>query len=383
MADITLNAKFLLRNDTAANWETVNPVLAKGEMGIELDTRKFKFGDGTTAWNDLEYASATGAVLPPTPGEGETPTPPSSDDSDYDLGTIWVDPAAKKAYVLLDNTPDNAVWKQIVTPDQLEALGAGDMTKASFATNAKADQGYVDKAITADSAAKLTTARKISVSGAATGNVNFDGTADVELPITLADSGVDAGTYTKVAVDAKGIVTTGENLTAADVPDITLSKVTDAGTAAAKDVGTAEGEIPVLGADGKLDSGVLPAIAITEVFEVADEAAMLALNAQIGDVAVRSDLNKSFILKATPATEADNWVELLTPTDAVLSVNGKTGAVTLTTSDVAEGTNMYYTSARFEADFATNIADTAHTALSDGADILMKTDSYIFDGGNA
>jgi hypothetical protein len=56
---------------------------------------------------------------------------------------------------------------------------------------------------------------------------------------------------------------------------------------------------------------------------------MLALTAQIGDVAVRTDVNKSFILTATPATTLANWQELLTPTDAVLSVDGSTGAVSL------------------------------------------------------
>jgi len=56
---------------------------------------------------------------------------------------------------------------------------------------------------------------------------------------------------------------------------------------------------------------------------------MLALTAQIGDVAVRTDVNKSFILTATPATTLGNWQELLTPTDSVLSVDGSTGAVSL------------------------------------------------------
>jgi hypothetical protein len=50
--------KIQLRRDTAANWTTNNPTLALGEMGIETDTRKFKFGDGTTAWNTLPYASS-------------------------------------------------------------------------------------------------------------------------------------------------------------------------------------------------------------------------------------------------------------------------------------------------------------------------------------
>ena len=45
------------RRDTAANWTSVNPTLADGEFGIEKDTRKFKIGDGTTAWNSLGYGT--------------------------------------------------------------------------------------------------------------------------------------------------------------------------------------------------------------------------------------------------------------------------------------------------------------------------------------
>jgi hypothetical protein len=44
-----------LRRDTAANWTSVNPTLASGEVGLETDTRKFKFGDGSTAWTSLTY----------------------------------------------------------------------------------------------------------------------------------------------------------------------------------------------------------------------------------------------------------------------------------------------------------------------------------------
>lgn len=49
--------KIIQRHDTAANWTSVNPVLAVGEMGVETDTNKFKFGDGVTAWSGLTYAS--------------------------------------------------------------------------------------------------------------------------------------------------------------------------------------------------------------------------------------------------------------------------------------------------------------------------------------
>jgi hypothetical protein len=59
---------------------------------------------------------------------------------------------------------------------------------------------------------------------------------------------------------------------------------------------------------------------------------MLALTAQVGDVAVRTDVNKSFILKTAGATVLANWQELLTPTDSVLSVDGQTGVVNLSST---------------------------------------------------
>lgn len=50
-----LNAKIVLRNDTSINWKTINPILIKGEIGIEMDSKKMKVGDGMSAWNDLDY----------------------------------------------------------------------------------------------------------------------------------------------------------------------------------------------------------------------------------------------------------------------------------------------------------------------------------------
>lgn len=47
--------KIQLRRDTAANWETANPVLSQGEQGLALDHNRTKIGDGVTAWKDLPY----------------------------------------------------------------------------------------------------------------------------------------------------------------------------------------------------------------------------------------------------------------------------------------------------------------------------------------
>lgn len=124
------------------------------------------------------------------------------------------------------------------------------------------------------------------------------------------------------------------------------------GSVAAKDYGTSSGQVPVLNADGKLDEGILPAIAITDTFVVASESAMLALTAQTGDVAIRSDLGKSFILQVNAPTVLSNWVELkATNVFPVTSVAGKTGAVSLVKGDVGLGS-------------VDNTADSAKNVLS-------------------
>lgn len=138
-----------------------------------------------------------------------------------------------------------------------------------------------------------------------------------------------AAVHTHVISDVTGLQTALDN------------KVDDSEKGAANGVAT-------LGADGKLTASQVPAIAITDTFVVADEAAMLALStAEQGDVAVRTDLQKTFILVSGLPSVLANWQELLSPTDAVQSVNGQTGTVVLDTDDINEGsTNLYFTDTR-------------------------------------
>ena len=93
-------------------------------------------------------------------------------------------------------------------------------------------------------------------------------------------------------------------------------------------IGAANG-IASLDAGGKVPASELPDIAISNTSVVVSEAAMLALTAEVGDIAVRTDVNKTFILKTAGASTLANWQELLTPTDAVTSVDGQTGVVDL------------------------------------------------------
>lgn len=79
----------------------------------------------------------------------------------------------------------------------------------------------------APTSTKLATARTISITGAGAGSASFDGTANVAIALTLADTGVVAGKYTKLTVNAKGQVTLGEALVAADIPDLAVSQITN------------------------------------------------------------------------------------------------------------------------------------------------------------
>lgn len=63
-----------VRRDNSANWLSVNPILASGEIGFELDTNKMKVGDGTRPWSLLPYGNGALTIsdtAPPYPNTGD------------------------------------------------------------------------------------------------------------------------------------------------------------------------------------------------------------------------------------------------------------------------------------------------------------------------
>jgi len=115
-------------------------------------------------------------------------------------------------------------------------VGFGNLTSAMVTTalgftpyNSTNPSGYITASgsITGSSgsctgnaatATKWATGRTIALTGDVTGtSAAFDGSAALSFAATLANSGVTAGTYSKVTVDAKGRVTTGASLASADV----------------------------------------------------------------------------------------------------------------------------------------------------------------------
>lgn len=164
-----------LRRDTVANWAAANPVLAQGEIGIVIDLAplKLKIGNGTVAWNELDYfASGTASSLADLTDVDMSTAPAGGQSLVYDtaagkwkpgtiagggtgIANLVVNANGDLVITLTDNTVINAghvVGEQgpqgATGPAGADGTGAGDMTKAVYDSN---NSGKVDAAETADS----------------------------------------------------------------------------------------------------------------------------------------------------------------------------------------------------------------------------------------
>ena len=195
-----------MRRGTATQWTTVNPVLENGEMGLETDTRAFKFGDGTTAWNSLPY---------------------------------FVSAVAGHSHTSTQISDSTAVGRSVLTA--------------------------------ADAAA--------------------------------ARAAIGAGTSS-------------------------LTIGTGAGNAMAGNKTFSFAEIT-----GMIGTAQLPPLAINEVYTAASQTAMLALTAERGDMAIRTDSGETYVLSTDSPTTLADWKKITSPGN-VTSVAGRQGAVVLTKADV-------------------------------------------------
>ena len=153
-----------------------------------------------------------------------------------------------------------------------------------------------------------------------------------------------------------------------------MPSAADVGAIATTARGAANG-VASLDSTGKVPSSELPAIAITETYVVASEAAMLALDAQVGDVAIRTDVDLNFILADTPASTLGNWKQLLVPADTVTSVDGRTGVVTLSDLYDASGSASAVAGDLTDHESAT----TSVHGISNTADLVYTSDSRLSD----
>ena len=100
------------RRDTANNWKGVNPVLADGEMGVESDTNKFKFGNGTSTWNELGYANSEAGNIPTKLSELEN-----------DTGFITLSDVETAGFIKQDALTDYALKSELPTDETVAEWG--------------------------------------------------------------------------------------------------------------------------------------------------------------------------------------------------------------------------------------------------------------------
>ena len=154
-----------LRRDGAQQWANVNPILAQGELGIELDTSRLKIGDGVTPWNSLKY---------------ERPLETES------------------------NTANTLVKR-----DADGNFEAGAITASIIGNSA--------------TATRLANARSFTLTGDMSGSASFDGSANINITAELNyqpglphydPNNLSAqASYTRLTIDSRGRVVTGDNPT--------------------------------------------------------------------------------------------------------------------------------------------------------------------------
>lgn len=196
MADKILNVRLRQKYDTEANWTSNNPVLLVGEMAVSSDKNgQFKIGNGTSKWSQLAYNQIPWTSVTGRPTSLKNPT----------ALNIQFNGVAQDPY-------DGSVARTYnITP---AAIGA-------------ATSGHSHSAATTTAAGLLTAADKKKLDGIAANANNY----------VHPNSGVTAGTYRSITVNAQGHITGGTNPTtlsgygitdaAAKVHTHTKSQITD------------------------------------------------------------------------------------------------------------------------------------------------------------
>ena len=206
-----------LRRGDAADWTSSNPLLAEGELGIELDTLKIKIGNGIDNWNALAYVSGGGGGGGVTSVTGTSPIVSSGGTSPaISLASTYGDtlnPYASKTANYVLASPDGS--SGVPT---FRAIVASDIPTLNQNTTG--------------SAATLATGRTISITGdLAYTSPSFNGSTNVTASGTLATVNTNVGSFTNASltVNAKGLITAASSGTAPVTSVTGTSPVTSSG----------------------------------------------------------------------------------------------------------------------------------------------------------
>ena len=174
--------------------------------------------------NVFQFDANGHVILPATLTIGENPH--SSDNTSKIPSTAWIRTYVTGLSYLTGN--------QSITVSG-DATGSGTTAITLTLANTAVTPGTYGSTtlvpvVTVDSKGRITSVTTAAISGSLTftGDVTGTGTTGTSTGLTLAASGVTAGTYTKVTVDSKGRVTVGANASTTDISEGTNLYYTDA-----------------------------------------------------------------------------------------------------------------------------------------------------------
>lgn len=211
-----------VRRGSAAQWASVNPILAAGEMGVESDTNLFKFGNGTSTWTALAYANnsdvaiaeisqdaintalSMGAGLTKSYNDG-TNTIQITVDSDVVALKSYVDSAISNVQASVTGLENTVDANYIPVSDRGAAGGVASLDNSGLIPNSQIDD---NNWATKLHVASVSSGLQIKLSVRATSTANF------------------ASTRTAGSADAAGGNGVGERLTASSNGALVIDGVT-------------------------------------------------------------------------------------------------------------------------------------------------------------
>lgn len=303
MANNTLTTRLILCSDTTDNWSASTKVLLKSEMAIEFPesgTPKFKVGNGVDVWADLPYLTMTPEEINTLISSLNAVKHSHSNMSVLDATTASFTTALKTKLDGITDSADSVAFSRSVTSGTKIATitinGTATDIYVPADTNTTYDLGATSSSTNGNVKINLTgsnsTTDSVSIKGSGATTVTTDSNgvitvSSTDTKYTHPSSGVTAGTYKSVTVNAQGHVTAGTNPT-------TLSGygITDA---AAKSHTHDASAIT----SGTISIDRLPHGALERCVVVADDTARFALttsSVQTGDTVKVSGTGKMYFV---------------------------------------------------------------------------------------
>jgi len=185
------------RRGTAAQWVSVNggdgPILEAGEIGFETDTGKFKIGDGTNHWVDLDYFVDANSTV--NPSFGSSITFEGTTSNDFETTIQVTDPTADRTITFPDASGTVALTSDIseLSQDAIDAaLVAGTGLDKTYNDGSNTITLDIDSTVTTNSGSQTLTNKTIAL-----GSNTVSGTlAEFNTAVTDADLASLAGAET-------------------------------------------------------------------------------------------------------------------------------------------------------------------------------------------